>query len=117
MACMDPAKESGHHDGSFHVPFTETDVQSFSLLVFKETGGELYHLACFIVIHGYASVLTMTMDVVKGMCLLSATFDPVHIRVKLQEIKMPPLPKKILGNKFCILVNKKKMAFTVGIVL
>lgn len=114
---MDPAKESGHRDGSFHVPFTETDVQSFLLLVFKETGGELYHFACFVVIHGYASVLTMTKDVIKGKCLLSATFDPVHIRAKLQEIKMLPLPPKILGNKVSILVNKKKNGFTVGIVL
>lgn len=107
---MDLVGESGLHDGSFHVPFTETDVQSFSLFVLKEIGAELYQLACFIVIHDYASLLTMTMDVVKGRCLLSATFGPVLLRVKLQEIKMflPPPQKKIIQNKVSILVNKKK---------
>lgn len=48
---MDPVGESGLRDGSFHVPFTETDVQSFSLFVLKEIGVELYQLACFIVIN------------------------------------------------------------------
>lgn len=38
---MDPVEKSGHHDGSFHVPFTETDVQSFSWFVLKEMGAEL----------------------------------------------------------------------------
>lgn len=107
---MDLVGESGLHDGSFHVPFTETDVQSFSLFVLKEIGAELYQLACFIVIHDYASLLTMTMDVVKGRCLLSATFGPVLLRVKLQKIKMflPPPKKKSFGIKSAYLLTRKK---------
>lgn len=64
----------------------------------------------FRLVLGFTSIVvhnvTMTVDFIKGICLLFTNFDYIHLSIKLKGIESHHV--KNLGNKVSICVKKKK---------